>query len=187
MQLRNTNLRYGGVTKFFHWLVFLLFLNQYIVARAMLNVEGAETAFGYTQGPLYNWHKSIGIILLGIALLRFAWRRTNKLPEWAESLSERQHIFIHWMERLLYFCMFLMPISGYIFVMAGGFGIDFFSSYQFPNPIGKIEWLGELAGEVHKWTGYGLLVLLAAHIGFVFWHQLRTRDGYLKRMLPFTR
>ena len=48
--MMNTNARYGLVTKTLHWGVFLLMLNQFIVATAMFHTEPGETTFGYTQG-----------------------------------------------------------------------------------------------------------------------------------------
>ncbi|MEZ4555925.1 MAG: cytochrome b/b6 domain-containing protein [Caldilineaceae bacterium] len=104
MHWANSGTRYGMITKFFHWAVFLLFVNQYVVARLMLTTPIGATSLGYTQGQLYNWHKSIGLILLALALLRYTWRRTTRLPDWAATLSAGEKQLIHWLERVLYFC-----------------------------------------------------------------------------------
>ena len=76
----NSTNRYGIVTKFFHWAIFLFFLNQYVVARIMLNTGNNELSLGFTQGALYNWHKSIGLIALAVIFFRYVWRRTTRLP-----------------------------------------------------------------------------------------------------------
>ena len=71
MQWKNMSSRYGAITKLFHWTFFLLFIYQYVVAMNMVNMENDETALGiFTQNTLYNWHKTIGILLLLLAFAR---------------------------------------------------------------------------------------------------------------------
>jgi cytochrome b561 len=186
MQLKNSAKRYGFVTKFFHWTIFLLFLNQFVVALAMLNTPQGNTTFGYTQGTLYNWHKSIGLILLGVALLRYTWRKTTPLPRWAPLLTDGEKAWIHWIERILYLCMFLMPLSGFIFVMTGGYGVHFFSRWHLPNFLGENATIALLAQWTHRITAWVIVVTLLAHWGLGIRHQLVYGDRYLQRMLPFT-
>ncbi|HCB14247.1 MAG TPA: cytochrome B, partial [Gammaproteobacteria bacterium] len=137
MPLKNSADRYGSVTRFLHWAVFVLFVCQYVGANIMTNLARDKTLFGLTQGDYYNWHKSIGLVLLGLALARLIWRKTTPLPDWAPVLSPAERVFSHWNEVRLYWCMFLLPLSGYLFVMAGGFGVKLFGLYDLPNPIGK--------------------------------------------------
>jgi cytochrome b561 len=188
MRWRNSGSHYGIVTKSFHWLVFLLFANQYIVAYAMLSIARHETALGgFSQGTLYNWHKSIGLIALLVILLRFTWRKTTRLPNWAETLTQTERRIVHWYENVLYAAMFVMPISGYLYVMSGGYGVHFFSRVHLPNPIPVSETLAAVARLVHIGTGWLILAALACHLGLVFKHQFIQRDGYLRRMLPFVK
>jgi len=72
--MKNSAVRYGFVSKFLHWAIFLLILNQFVVAAAMLTTPDYETTAGFTQGTLYNWHKSIGLIVLALAVLRYIWQ-----------------------------------------------------------------------------------------------------------------
>ncbi|MBX2996916.1 MAG: cytochrome b [Caldilineaceae bacterium] len=186
MRWKNTSTHYGAVTKMFHWLVFLIFANQYIVAFAMLGIEQHETALGgFRQGTLYNWHKSIGLIALLVILFRYTWRKTTRLPNWAETLTRTERRIIHWYERILYIAMFIMPISGYLYVMAGNYGVHFFSRVHLPNPIPQSEILAALARWTHIGTAWLILIVLAVHVGLVLKHQLIQRDGLLRRMLPF--
>jgi cytochrome b561 len=183
---KNTSSAYGAVTKIFHWLVFLLFANQYVVAYAMLSIEVNESALGgYSQGTLYNWHKSIGLLALLVVLARYTWRKSTRLPDWADGLSETERHLVHWYERILYLAMFVMPISGYLYVMAGGYGVHFFSRVHLSNPIPQSEFLAAAARWTHIGTGWIILAVLAVHVGLVLKHQLIQRDGLLRRMLPF--
>lgn len=179
--------RYGAVTKTWHWLGFLLLLNQFIVAAAMLNAGDDEMTAGVARDTLYEWHKSVGVVFLGLVLIRFVWRTVTPLPDWAPNLSAAERRTIHWLERGLYVCMFVMPISGYLFVMAGDYPLNFFWIGDFPNLVGVNETLSSIAQWTHKITAATLGVAILLHWGMVARHQFLHRDGYVQRMLPFTR
>ena len=187
MPFKNTTTRYGAVSRFLHWSVFLLSFCQYVGASIMTHLARDKTLFGLSQGDYYNWHKSFGLILLELALLRLLWRKTTPLPDWAPTLSEAERTISHRNETLLYWCMFLLPISGYLFVMAGGFGVKLFGVYDLLNPIGKQETLATLALVVHIVVSYAAVVFIAWHVGLGLKHHLFDRDGFLNRMLPFSR
>jgi cytochrome b561 len=184
--MKNSATRYGGVAKVLHWTLFLLILNQFVVAYAMLNTPPEETIAGFTAGMLYNWHKSIGLVALAAALFRFIWRQTTPLPDWAPNLSGGEKRAIHWIERTLYGCMLLMPASGWVFVMAGNFGVKFFGVWDLPHIIGENAAVAALAEWTHGLTACVLAGALLAHWGLGLRHHRIHRDRYLQRMLPFT-
>lgn len=184
MSATNTDDGYGWVTKCLHWVVFLLILNQFIVAAVMLHTPPDETVAGYSQGTLYNWHKSTGIITFVVVLLRFAWRTLTPLPEWAPRLGAGERRAIHVVERVLYAGMFVMPVSGFVFVMAGDFGVNFFSTWELPRVIEPNETLAAAAQRTHEFTAWLLGAAILAHWAIAFRHQARHRDRYVQRMLP---
>lgn len=184
MSMRNTKEGYGAFTKLFHWLIVLLFALQYVGANIMTGIEGKETVLGFAQGFFYNWHKSLGLVALGIAVFRLINRQLGRLPDWAPTLSKGEQSFVHRAEQLLYLTMFVMPISGYIFVMAGGYGVNLFGIYKMANPIGKWQELATIAQWVHWISSYALLAAIIGHVGLVLRHQFFVKDGLLKRMLP---
>lgn len=184
MQWRNTEAGYGAVAKFFHWTIFALLVYQYVVANIMLRTGPEETFWGFSQGTLYNWHKSIGLVALLFAILRLSWRTLTPLPAWAETLSDGERRFSHRIEQILYAGLLLMPVTGYLYVMAGGYGVMLFGAYPLPNPIGKqpsLAWIGKWS---HIVASYALLVAIAGHVGLMLRHQFVRRDGLVRRMLP---
>ena len=187
MPLLGSATHYGSITRFLHWAVFLLFAFQYLGANFMTRIASGKTLFWMTQNDYYDWHKSIGLVLLTLAVLRIAWRRLTPLPDWAPTLTPAERAISHWNETLLYVCMFLMPVSGYLYVMAGDYGIKLFGWYDLPNPIGKQEWLAAVARVIHIVTSYAVVVIVAWHVGLGLKHHIFDRDGFLYRMLPFTR
>ena len=187
MSLKNSTTHYGSVTRFLHWAVFLLFVHQYLGANLMTRIEGGHTLFGLTQNNYYDWHKSIGVVLLTLAVARILWRKLTALPDWAPTLTPAERAISHWNETLLYACMILLPVSGYLFVMAGDYGIKLFGLHDMLNPIGKLPWLADLARVVHIVIAYACIVVISWHVGLGLKHHLFDRDGFLRRMLPFVR
>ncbi len=184
MPLHNTKDGYGSLTKLFHWLVVALFAFQFAAANVMVRMDAGGVVLGLGQNTYYNWHKSIGLVALVVAVLRLWARRQGRLPDWAPCLSKTECAFIHRAEQVLYTAMFVMPVSGYLYVMAGGYGVTLFGLWELPNPVGQWPALAAIAKWTHVLAGWALLLALAGHIGLVLRHQLILRTGLLHRMLP---
>jgi cytochrome b561 len=135
----NSNLGYGALTKLFHWLIVFLFTAQYLSATIMLRTPAEVTALGMSQATYYNWHKSLGLVALIVAIARLINRRTGELPPWAPTLTALEQYIIHRAERLLYAAMFIMPLSGFLYVMAGGYGALLFGLFDLPNSIPRLR------------------------------------------------
>ena len=184
MGLLNSKDGYGSLTKTLHWAIVALFAFQFAAANIMLRMDDSGTTLGLSQALYYNWHKSIGLVALAVAVLRLIARRSGRLPDWAPTLSQRERSVIHRAEQVLYTAMFVMPVSGYLYVMAGGFGVNLFGIVELPNPIGQRPLLAGAAKWTHIIASYALLLALAGHIGLVLRHHLVLKDGLLDRMLP---
>lgn len=181
MPLLNSAAGYGSLTKALHWMVVALFAVQ--VAAGLVMTRLPDDA-GATRDALYNWHKTLGLVALAVALVRLWARRAGELPPWAPCLSPCDQRVVHHAENGLYLAMFLMPVSGFVYVMAGGYGVLFAGAVVLPNPLPRWEWLA-LAG---KWTHIAAALLLAAslaaHLAVVLRHTLVHRHGLIRRMLP---
>lgn len=184
MSLLNSQKGYGALTKLCHWLVAAMFAFQYIAALVMTRMAPTGTALGLPQSTWYNWHKSIGLVALGIAVLRLVNRRLGELPPWAPTLADWEKQFIHRAEQLMYLAMLVMPVSGFLYVMAGGYGVHLFGQWHLPNPIGVWPLLATGARLVHQMAGIALAVAITGHVTLVLRHQLLLKDGLLRRMLP---
>ena len=180
----NSQHGYGRLSKICHWLIVGLFAFQFAAASIMLRLEPDETMMGLTQAGTYNWHKSIGLVALIVAAVRLWSRRQGEMPPWAPVLSETERRFVHRAEQILYTAMFLMPVSGFVYVMTGGYGVQLFGSVHLPNPLPASEPLATAAKWVHIVCSWALVVTLAGHLGLVLRHHVVLKDGLLCRMLP---
>ena len=106
------------------------------------------------------------------------------MPPWAHSLTPLEQAIIHRCEQLLYTAMLVMPLSGLLYVMAGGYGVRLFGAFELPNPIGVQPLIAGCAKWVHVASALLLLLPLGAHLALVLGHHFMAKDGLIKRMLP---
>ena len=184
MPLHNTSSHYGSLTKTFHWLTVALFAFQLYSSNVMTRSPLADSVMVISRDAHYDWHKSIGLLALLVAIARVWARRQGALPAWAPTLSETERAFVHRAEQLLYGAMFVMPVSGFVHVMAGGYGVRLFGMVDMPDPIGVWPWLAVTAKWTHVLCGWTLVLTLLAHIALVLRHSVVLRDGLLWRMWP---
>lgn len=185
MPLLNTPHAYGAVTRALHWAVFAMFAYQYLGANLMTRIGRGATVAGMNQDMLYNWHKSIGLLLLVAALARVTWRRTTTLPDWSDALAPAERVLVSRLETLLYLLMFALPITGYLFVTAGGFGVKLFGAWDLPAPFGRHEGLATWARALHVMLAYAAVIVIAWHVGLGVRKNVVDGARYLQRMLPF--
>jgi len=175
---------YGSLTKAFHWVAAGLFAFQLLSGPVMVRMEEGGRAFGLPQDGWFNWHKTIGLVALAVAVGRLLVRRAGALPPWAPCLSTTEHALIHRYEQALYLAMFVLPVSGFVFVMAGGYGVTFAGLWELPRPIGESPLLAAVAQWTHVAFALLLSLALAGHLTIVARHTLWRRNGLIRRMLP---
>ncbi|MEO1795602.1 MAG: cytochrome b [Pseudomonadota bacterium] len=183
MALTNSSQGYGSLTKLFHWLIVILFALQFLGGNIMTAIGFNSSFAGITTNEYYNWHKSLGLVALLIAILRLINRQMGQLPPWASTLSSGEKTFVHRVEQVFYLAMFVMPITGWLYVMWGHYGVNLFGVWEMPRPLPRDDTLRDIAKWAHIGAGWVLLAGIVGHVGLVLRHQLVKKDGLLKRML----
>jgi cytochrome b561 len=176
---------YGLVTKVLHWATFLALVAQFIVGYAMDRaddlLEGiVDRWFRGEEEGLLVVHAAIGIGILLLAVVRVVWRRVAGLPPWAEGLSETERRLSHRVEQVLYWLMFLIPLTGLALVLVSGEDWDL-SRGRWEAPW---EWVDDdLLLGAHILTHLVFFTAFSLHVGLVLKHQFFDRDRLLHRML----
>ena len=180
MTLKNTRERWGAVSQAFHWLIVLLILAAAIVGLTMGELPRTPKYFW-----VYTAHKSLGISVLALMLLRFGWRLyagpvapVPGIPRWQQALAS----VTHW---ALYALALAMPLSGWLYDSASGLRpFRWFGLFTMPKLSGPNEWLADRAVDAHELLFLVLVALVVLHAGAALWHHLFLRDETLSRMLP---
>ncbi|OBT12063.1 cytochrome B [Vibrio sp. UCD-FRSSP16_10] len=160
-----------------HWLTGLSFIGVFIVGLIMAEMERGPDKF-----ELMGYHKSIGAIILMIALLRIVWRlKEGKLSSLGTSLPWQEKM-AHAVHGILMLATIAMPISGIAMSAGGGRAIDIFG-WVIIEKGDKIEWLQQLGGTIHHSAVNIIIAVFALHIIGAVKHHFIDKDATITRML----
>ena len=176
--------RYALSQRLLHWLIALLALPALGVGLTLgtLGFDGAKAAFGgEVTGALYAAHKTVGVLILALMILRLGLRLTLGSPRYASPLTGFERVASRTVHGLLYLVLLALPVVGWLATAAGGYPVQFFA-WTLPGLIAKDKALSETLFQFHGILGWMLLALLALHIGAALWHWLLKRDGVMARM-----
>jgi cytochrome b561 len=181
MNLRSTPFQWGTVAKSFHWIIALAILGN--------GLFGLLMDLAHSPMQKINWlalHKSIGLTVLALALLRILWRWRDGRPM-EEAAPRWQTLAAHAVHALLYLLIVAIPLSGWWFNSVTGKPLQWFKLFNLPALAAKNDGLRHFAHGVHEYLFWFLLLVLVAHVGAALKHHVFDNDNVLRRMLPFGR
>lgn len=174
------NKRYTRTAMLLHWLVALLLLGQFALGWYLQDIPRGVPARGY----FVNLHKSYGILIGLLILVRLGWRLTHAppplpdtTPRWQQQAASASHY-------LLYALMVVMPLSGYVASNFSRFGINFFNTFKFAPWGMDSKPVYAFFNQTHSVSSWLLLALVLVHVLAALKHLLIDRDSVFSRMLP---
>ncbi|MBY0256778.1 cytochrome b [Methylobacterium sp.] len=179
--------RYTRIAIALHWLSALAVLGLIAIGLAMTHGDLAPMR----RFQLYQWHKSVGITVLALTLLRLGWRLAHRPPPLPASLPAGERAGAHAAHAGLYGLLLGLPLVGWAVVSASPFNLPTLLYGILPWP--HLPVLPDLANkaaveavlkQVHAWGAWFLIGLLLLHVGAALRHHLVLRDDTLRRMLP---
>lgn len=176
--LRNSEDTYGTVAKFFHWSIGILII-------LMLIMGNIFNEFPKDLRPtVYMVHKSTGILILALVMLRIFWRIINAQPKLPEGTSKLVHLGANAGHIALYILMVAMPLSGWLF-MTGKYPLTFYGLFDVPILTGSDDKdIRKLAKEAHEVVANLLIIVVSLHVVAALYHHYFLKDNVLKRILP---
>lgn len=180
--LRNTETGYGLVAIVFHWAIAVLFAGQVTLGIFMTGLADDEPGkFG-----LYQLHKSFGLLILLLALVRLAWRLINRAPDLPAGMRAFEQRAARLAHVFLYAAIVLVPVTGWAFVSSSPLGIPTFAFYLVVVPHLPVP-VSEAAEAVLQRVHTSLALLSAAvailHVAAALRHHFVLKDTVLRRMI----
>ncbi len=179
--------RYGDVAVIFHWLIAFFIIGLLVIGKYMTSLDESDVV----RFELTQWHKSFGLTVLFLSVLRLVWRVTHRPPPEPASIPHWQQHVASIAHTSLYVLMFFLPITGWIMSSASPLNIDtvLFNVITVPHlpPFSELPNKAEIAADFHEYhelAGNLLILILLAHIGAALKHHLIDKDTILVRMLP---
>ncbi|HYN78751.1 MAG TPA: cytochrome b [Lamprocystis sp. (in: g-proteobacteria)] len=179
--------RYALVQRLLHWLIVMLVLGVLGVGITLgfLGYDGVKETFGgEATNALFAYHKTGGVLILALMILRLALRVSLGAPPYRRPLAGFERIASRAVHGLFYVGLLAMPVIGWLATAAGGYPVEFFG-WTLPGFIGKDQSLSETLFTVHGVVGWVILGLIVLHVAGAVRHWLIKRDGVMARMSLF--
>lgn len=167
---------YAAPAIILHWTIAVLIATMVAVGWYMMAHEkdpGSERFF--------NLHKSVGIVVFALVLLRIVWRLTHKpaalpasVPAWEVTASLLA-------QGVLYACMLLLPIIGFIGASYSEEGVRFFG-YQLPRMLAANDDMAERFFDIHIVLAWTMVAIIVLHAAGGLKHLLMDKDSVFQRM-----
>jgi cytochrome b561 len=184
--------RYGTGAMILHWAIAAL-----LIANICLGLYFADLPHSDPwKFELTQLHKSIGLTVLTLSILRLAWRLTHSVPPLPADMHRALRFAARATHWLFYFLIIAIPLSGWIMVSASRLGLPthYFHLFYWPNlwfmadlPRSQKVALHDPLQSVHNVLAWSAIVLIPLHVLAAFYHQYIRRDELLLRMLPYRR
>jgi cytochrome b561 len=182
MTIRNTATRWGHVSQFLHWLIVTL-----IIVQVILATWAEDLPISPKKIQVYAWHKSVGITVLGLAVIRLLWRWANPTPDLPTTLKPYERTLAGLTHFGLYLLLFAQPLTGWMMTSARGFPVSWFGFFQLPDFVPKNRALYDALVETHHILAVALYAIVFLHVAAALKHHFVLKDDVLRRMLPFTK
>ena len=169
--------RYTTVAVVLHWIVALVVIGQFALGWLMQEIPKNPPG---QRAAVFNVHKSIGLTILLLMLVRLAWRLTHPppalppMPRWQAWSALANH-------RFLYALLIAMALAGYLGSSFSGYPVRFFG-IVLPSWAAKNDAMKDLMSNVHLACAWLLAVAVSLHLLAVAKHALVDHDGVLARM-----
>ena len=176
MNLKNTSDSYGFISKNFHWILAILLLSNFFLGFIMVELER-----GPLKSSIYGFHKSTGILLLSLIILRLFWRSVNTTPipvannKILNRLAKSVHYFF-------YFIVLMITLSGWTYSTARVGAVEVFGLFYMPAIVGINDQVGRIAKEIHIYSVYLFIAFVILHVLASIYHHFFLKDRTLKRM-----
>lgn len=177
MALRNDAARFGWLTRALHWVIALLVLGQWGLGTLIAGMQASLSNLW-----LFGLHKSLGITVLMLMVLRLAWHRISPPPlplpgppPWQQALARATHA-------AFYVLLVLVPLSGWIASGASGLDVVVFGGVVLPPLAPASVALEDAFFRVHDILTKVLMGLIALHVAGAVKRAV-AGDGTLRRMI----
>ena len=168
--------RYSSPAILLHWVLAFLIVGQVAVGWYMLFIEKDPKSGWY-----FGIHKSFGMIVFLLVILRILWRAKHPPAPLPASVPKWQVRLAHLTQWSLYVCMFLVPIIGFLGASYSQDGVAFFGS-QLPTWVAPNDDTSEMFFSVHIALAWLMVSLIALHVAGALKHLLIDKDGVVRRM-----
>lgn len=170
--------RFAPSQRLLHWL-----MAACIVAMLFIGV-GMVSTIRATYVPLVVIHRTLGIAILALALLRLALRLRLGAPRLPPDLPAPMRLAAQASHAAFYGLMLGMPLLGWGMLSAAGYPVLLLGGIRLPPILPKDAGVHALLWSAHFYLAFVFFALILAHVAAALLHALVRRDGVFETMAP---
>jgi len=169
--------RFSAVQRLLHWLMAIGILAMLFIGVGMVSTIGRQYV------PLLIAHKTLGIAILVLALVRLVVRFISGAPALPADLPEPMKLAAYLSHLALYALMIGMPLIGWAMMSAAAYPIVLYGGIRLPAILPQSDSLHTLLWTAHQYLAFAFFALVLLHLAAALFHGLVRRDGVLGTML----
>jgi cytochrome b561 len=174
--MTDTSQRFTLLQRFLHWL-----MAACILAILFIGV-GMRSTVAPKYVPLLSTHKTLGIVILVLALIRLVVRYFTGIPALPADMPAPMKLAAHLSHYALYAAMIGMPLIGWAMMSAGAYPVVLYGGIRLPAILPQSDWLHALLWNAHSLLAYAFFYLILLHLAAALFHALIRRDGVFESM-----
>lgn len=179
MTTNDTPKQYHKLSIALHWLMLALMIAVYAcIELREFYPKGSEIREGFK-----TWHFMLGLLILGLASSRLAFRCFQAVPPIQPTPAKWQTASAHLVHIFLYILMIAVPIAGWLVLSAAGKPIPLFG-ISLPALLEENKELAKTIKKIHATVGEIGYFVIALHAIAALFHHYIIKDNTLLRMLP---
>lgn len=172
--------RYSRINQSLHWITAISMFALLPLAWVMVN---AKAGSGFTPS-LFNWHKTLGAIVLLVTLFRIAWRFVDGPPAYPPTVRGWEKALAHMAYWVFFAALIYMPVTGFLSSEFGNHPLKLFDAIPTPLLFAPDKPTDHFFTQLHVAGQWAIYALIALHLSAVAFHLIYRHDGVLGRMLP---
>jgi len=176
-------LRYDRVAICLHWLMALAIVVMLVLGFVMEDLSPLSTRIA-----AFQFHKSLGLTILALALVRLVWRLLHPAPAYPAGMKAWERLAAEFTHGLLYACMVLIPLTGWLLISTSKnrFPTHYFGTFEVPllGGFADSHAVHELTEALHYWFAIGIIGLIGLHLAGALKHRIVYKDTVFTRMMP---
>ncbi|MBC6403501.1 MAG: cytochrome b [Hyphomonadaceae bacterium] len=175
--------QYTRVAIWLHWVVAVLIVGQIIGGKIMTAMAGSPTKY-----EIFQLHKSFGVVILLLSLVRLGWRFTHKPPALPDGMKTYERLGARLTHVGFYVLMIVVPLSGWIVVSVSTpkISTELFKIIPWPDVpfLTRTDGAEVLWKNVHNCLAITVALTFFLHVGAALKHHFVNKDDVLTRMIP---
>jgi len=176
--MNSAGTRFTVLQRLLHWLMAVCILAMLFIGVGMVSTIMPKYV------PLLATHKTLGIVILVLALIRLGVRARYGAPPLPADLPVPMKLAARLSHYALYAIMIGMPLIGWGMLSAGGYPIVLYGNIHLPAILPQSAALHALLWNAHFYLAFAFFALILLHLAAALFHALVRRDGVFESMAP---